>query len=619
MKKLFFLFSIVILSPFAYAKPQPISTIQGDKQISPFEGKVVTVQGIVTARVKNGFYIQTPDGQDDKNPRTSEGILVFTGKEPSEDATIGNLVEVTGMVEEFRPKAEPITLPLTEIKATKATDEIKVISQNNPLPKPIVLTAVDFEANNLQGKIEVLERYEAMRIKINSLTVTAPTNGQNDEKTATSTSDGVFFGVLTGTPRPFRENGIEFFETARLKPAPTVPVFDMNTELLRVDSDAQLGAAAIDVTTGATVKNIVGVLSYEFRAWTILTDTNSSPVVSGNITATAVSAPKENEFTVASFNVERLFDDTDDPAIREVIVTRDAFQKRLQKASLVVREYLKTPDVLGLIEVENLATLQKLADKINADVQAAGKTNFKYEAFLAEGNDIGGIDSSFLVNTARVQVLKAEQFAKDEKHKRPSDDKEFPTFDRPPFLLQAAFKQNGKTLNFTVVVNHLKSLRGVFDEKGDTRVKKKVQAEYLARWTQKFQTDNPKEPLIIVGDLNAFQFSDGLVDVIGTLTGKPAPAAQVLLPTEDLVNPDLTNLAEMIPQTQRYSYVFAGNAQILDHFLVNNAAKKHTARFVYARLNADFPEIYRNDPTRPERLSDHDVPVAYFSIEEAKK
>lgn len=34
----------------------------------------------------------------------------------------------------------------------------------------------------------------------------------------------------------------------------------------------------------------------------------------------------------------------------------------------------------------------------------------------------------------------------------------------------------------------------------------------------------------------------------------------------------------------------------------------------YARSNADFPESFRNDANRPERLSDHDMPVAYFTF-----
>jgi hypothetical protein len=34
------------------------------------------------------------------------------------------------------------------------------------------------------------------------------------------------------------------------------------------------------------------------------------------------------------------------------------------------------------------------------------------------------------------------------------------------------------------------------------------------------------------------------------------------------------------------------------------------SRIHYARSNGDFPEVYRSDANRPERLSDHDMPVA---------
>lgn len=610
-KSVFFSLTLFLsLSFAAFAKPRPISEIQGEKQISPLEGRDVAVQGIVTARVRNGFYIQTPDGQDDKNAKTSEGVLIFTGKEPSSDATIGNLVEVSGTVVEFRPKSEPVTLPITEISIPRGTDGMKVISKNNELPKLVVLTAIDLDA---RGQLDALERFEGMRVKITSLTVTAPTGGRTDEKTAASQSDGTFSGVLTGTARPFREPGIEPFESIAMKTPKTIPVFDGNPELLRVDSDAQLGASAIEVTSGATIKNLVGVLDYQYRSWTLFPDAAASPVVSGNAAAKAVVAAKAGEFTVASANLERFFDDADEPATDEPILTKEAFQNRMKKTSIFVRDYLKTPDVLAVVEMENLSTLKRLAEKINQD---AKNPRVKYEAFIEEGNDVGGIDSGFLVNAARVSVVKTEQFYKTDVYKRPSDDKKVPVFDRPPLLVQAAYKDAEKTLTFTVVVNHLKSLRGYFDADGDTRQKKKVQADMMAQWIQARQTANPNEPLILVGDFNAFQFNDGVVDVIGTLTGKPAPKEQVLLASDDVVNPDLTDLVNFIPREQRYSYVFAGNAQVLDHFLVNEAGKKHAVRFGFARVNADFPESYRSDANRPERISDHDAAIGYFSITE---
>ena len=67
----------------------------------------------------------------------------------------------------------------------------------------------------------------------------------------------------------------------------------------------------------------------------------------------------------------------------------------------------------------------------------------------------------------------------------------------------------------------------------------------------------------------------------------------------------------------RYSFVFDGNAQALDHVLVNSLALSRVTRMAYARSNADFPESLRGDATRPERLSDHDAAIVYFALPSA--
>jgi predicted extracellular nuclease len=101
------------------------------------------------------------------------------------------------------------------------------------------------------------------------------------------------------------------------------------------------------------------------------------------------------------------------------------------------------------------------------------------------------------------------------------------------------------------------------------REKRRAQAEYLARLIQERMTAAPTEPLLVLGDFNAFEFNDGFVDVIGTITGRPAPPDQVVLASPDLVEPDLTDLALTLPPDQRYSYVLDGNAQVLDHILAS--------------------------------------------------
>ena len=104
------------------------------------------------------------------------------------------------------------------------------------------------------------------------------------------------------------------------------------------------------------------------------------------------------------------------------------------------------------------------------------------------------------------------------------------------------------------------------------------------------------------------------MDSIGTIRGATTPPTQVTLASADLVTPDLVNLAELLPASERYSYVFDGNAQILDHAIASMTLLPWVSRVAYSRSNADFAEERRNDPTRPERLSDHDAVIAYLSI-----
>src|SRR5206468_4874257 len=189
-----------------------------------------------------------------------------------------------------------------------------------------------------------------------------------------------------------------------------VPRFAANPERLRVDSDAQPATAPIDVTTGAIVTNLTGPLDYSFRTYTILPDAATVPSFSGNISAIPVPAPTVGEFTVASFNMERFFDTTNDPGISDVALTPTAFNNRLNKASLAIRNVMRTPDIIGVEEMENLTTLQAVATKINNDAVAAMQPNPNYVAYLEEGNDIGGIDVGFLVKTSCVTVIDVTQY-----------------------------------------------------------------------------------------------------------------------------------------------------------------------------------------------------------------
>lgn len=601
-------FSLAINPPPCNPPTHTIAQIQGSGITSPLVGNVETTSGIVTGRRSNGFFMQTPDRSVDADPTTSEGIFIFTTVAPPASAAIGNSVCVKGTITEFIPSTDPNSPSQTEITSPSVT----VLSTGNPLPLPIILTSSNTDP---AGGLYQLEKFESMRVQVNSMTVVAPTQGNKNEATATSVSNGFFYGVITGVARPFREPGVEQPDPLPPGSPATVTRWDANPELIGVGSNS-LGGTAIDVATGAILTNVTGPLDYRSRAYTIDIDPALPPVVSNNgLTFTPIPAQTNDELTVASFNIERFYDDINDPN-GDAVLTTMAYNNRLNKVSLAIRNVLRTPDILGIIEVEKITVLQAIANKVNADAIATGNPNPNYQAYLVEGNDIGGIDVGFLVKTSRVNVVDVTQYGQSTTYTEPSGSTAILN-DRPPLVLRATFAKPGcTTLNpITVIVNHLRSLNGV-DDIGATgtrvRAKRKAQAEFLANLIQQFQTSDPGVNIISVGDYNAFQFSDGYVDIIGTVKGTPTPASQVVLASADLVNPDLTNLLDTYTPAQQYSYSFSGSAQAIDQILVNATLLSKVSRFSAARVDADFPEIYRTDANRPERISDHDGLVAYI-------
>lgn len=588
-----------------------IHDIQGGGSVSPHVGELVATTGVVTGLKTNGFFIQTPDAEVDGDPNTSEGVFVFTSSTPPAAATVGNSVKVTGTVQEYIPSADPYSPPMTELTGSPT---VTLLATGNTLPTPITLTAADTDP---AGSLEQLERYEGMRVHVDSLTVVGPTLGSVSAANATGNSNGVFYAVISGVARPFREPGIQVPDPLPAGSPCCVPRFDGNPEMLQVDSDGQVGGTKLEVTAGASVTSVTGPLDYSYRTYMILPDPGSQPTVVGNHNAIPVPLACPAEFTVASFNLQGFYDTVNDPSTSDSVLTTTAFNNRLNKASLAVRGVLRNPDILGVEEVENLPTLQAIADKINNDALAAGDGNPNYQPFLMEGNDIGGIDVGFLVKGSRVNVVDVVQEGKDATYIDPLNGQPALMNDRPPLILHAAVQPPvGTPYPVTVVVNHLRSLLSVDDPVDGPRVRAKraAQAEFLAGLIQTRQTANPNEPILSVGDFNAYQFSDGYVDVMGTLKGTPAPFDQVVLATNPLVTPVLIELGDFVPADQKYSYVEAGNAQVLDHILSTGNLMSRFDGLFYARNDADFPESYRSDPSRPERISDHDAPVAYFRL-----
>lgn len=598
----------------------PIHDVQGPGAASPLATQPVTTSGIVTARKYNGFYLQAPEAEYDADPATSEGVFVFTSAAPPAQAAVGNRVIVSGTVTEYRSSNVADPASLTEITAPT----VLLSSTGNPLPAPIVLTTT---FPNPTGAYDQLERVEGMRVSAPSVTVIAPTGGSTSEPNATGGSNGKFYATVTGLPRPFREPGIQAPDSAPGGGSiPPIPRWDGNPEVFAIDSDS-LGAAGsgANLSTGAVVQNLVGTLDYFERRYIV--DALLDAPTPG-MSPQAARAPTSQEFTYAAYNVERFFDTVNDPGIGEPVLTPTAFANRLNKLSLGIRDYLRTPDILGLVEVENLSTLQAIATKVNADAVAAGQPDPQYAAYLMEGNDVGGIDVGFLVKSAevaagtpRVEVVAVTQQGASTTWNDPNGGTPLLN-DRPPLQLDAVVHfADGRAFPITAIAVHQRSLIDVeLDTAAGNRVrmKRQAQAAYLAGLIQGLQNADPTRRILVAGDFNAFEFNDGLADVMGTTTGMPSPDNATAVPGDgvDLVDPDLLNLFLEEPADQRYSYTFDGSAQSIDHILVNQALGVAAGNIAldHARINGDFPQTNRSDANSASRLSDHDPAIAYVSV-----
>lgn len=598
----------------------PIHAIQGSGNLSPVVGQQVSTRGIVTGRKSNGFFLQTADADADADPATSQGVFVFTGAAPPADAQSGNALIVSGTVVEYVPAADPGQLSLTEITGPAIT----LASVGNALPTPVQLTT-SFPSPT--GPLDQLERVEGMRVTAASFTVVAATAGNTSEPNATGSSNGQLNLVVTGTPRPFREPGIQAPDPAPGGGSiPPIPRWDFNPELLFSDTDA-LGGPRYDLAAGATLTQYVGPLDYGFRRFSIHQDPTVAPTITQGPAPSAARLPTAEEFTYAVYNLERFFDTVNDGNGAPTL-TATAFANRVNKASLGIRDYLHTPDILGVMETENLSALQAIADKVNGDAVAAGQPSPQYVAYLVEGNDVGGIDVGFLVKTAqvaaatpRVEVVQVQQVGKDTTWTEPSGTVSLLN-DRPPLRMDAIVHfADGRAFPLTAIQVHQRSLNGADTDDADgtrVRAKRQRQAEFLASYIDGLQDADPARRIAVGGDFNAFEFNDGLVDTLGVTTGMPSADNQTAVAGDgvDLLDQDLLNLTLEAPASQRYSFEFDGNVQSIDHILVNQAlgAAAGAVDVDHPRINVDFPEIARSNANSASRLADHDPVVAYFSV-----
>ncbi len=527
--------------------------IQGDGVSSDFQDSLITSsRNIVTLVTDDRFFIQTPPERSDNDPLTSDGIMVYVGDNPP--FQVGDLVTVNGQIQEY--------FDLTEFGPDGLSFSLD--STGIELPTPFTLDA-SIPSSEIQ-LLPDLEKVEGMRVIFNNATSTAPEN--ND-----------LLSISFASQRPFREPGIKYPGISGL------PVWDGNPEVIQLNLNWYSGGASH--STGANVSG-TGVLTFSNGIYQIIPSDLS---ITGERVLQPVRDKQAMEATIGSLNC--------------FVFTHTApdFQARLFKIANYVIDQLKTPDILAVQEVRDLTTLQALADKISEI-----RPDIHYTAYLELGNQSGSfqINNGFLVQ-ATVQDIQISQWAKDEVLSLGGL-----LHDRPPLLLEGTFATSTPT-PIKVLNLHLRSLGGI--EGGNSnfvRTKRWEQSISVANIIRDLQFQN----LVVVGDYNAFQFSDGYVDVLAQLTGEPSLGAE--FPVIEIIEPPLlTNHSLSVAPEEQYSFVFAGNAQILDHCISTPLEDLSINQLQYARGNADNPNDEVNNTFVPYRASDHDGFVLFLGLNDS--
>jgi predicted extracellular nuclease len=563
-----------------------IFELQGSGSATPFAGQGLgTNDNIVTTLAPDGFFIQTPEARSDNDVNTSDGIFVFTGAPPS--VSVGDQVNVRGTVVEFFGFTE-INANSTAVTGSGALPPAVVLDDNVPSPDPMT-SSCDIE----------FECYEGMLVQITGGTVTGP-----NQRFSTDILAEVH--ITAATERTYREPGIEFPGLAGL------PEWDGNPEVFELDPN-KLGLANEAIPAGSHF-DATGVIGFEFGGYELWP---SSLTVYPATLPGAVRTREESEMTVGALNLFRLYDDVDDAPVERIdpetgidygptddtVLDPADYARRLIKFSAYIRNVLMAPDILAVSEVESLVVLQDLADLIKAD-----DASLNYVPYLEEGNDIGGIDVGFLVlDTVEVdavtQLGRFEILSVDDSLLN----------DRPPLLLQARQVSDGSDFPISVIAIHGRSLNSI--ETTRTQQKRFEQAQFVAAQVQALQESDPDINLVVTGDFNAFEFTDSYVDVTGHMKGGFVAAENLVCQTntcDDLVEPDLINQVLIIPQGERYSFIFRGNAQVLDHALTSVGLDELVRDFSYGRGNSDAAVDLINDDSTPLRSSDHDGLVLFM-------
>lgn len=572
-----------------------IHKIQGANHFSPMEGEMVTdVAGVVTVLRSDGFYMQSTEPDDD--PYTSEGIFIETDGVPT--VKVGDAVLVSGKVKEKAPGGSG-TDNLTQTLIDDVT--VAVVSSGNDLPAPIIVgeggripptQVIDNDSNGYvsaetpfdpdEDGLDFYESMEGMLIQINDALVVGPTNAYKEIVVVGDM--GAHAGVLS--------------ELGSL----VIQADDFNPERIILD-DLLVELPYVDMGDYAT-EPIIGVVDFDYGNFKIL-PFESVHFTSGGLTQETATDPGDADvLRIADYNVENF--STKEP-------------ERVAKLADQIVNIMLSPDIIALQEIQDnngapnmdgVAADETYQAIIDAVVGLGGPAYAYINIDPKAGND-GGIsggnirngylyrlDSGLtLVNAPHGDaVTPVEILVQNEKPMLSLNpgriDPENRAFDqsRKPIVVQFLYK--GESL--FLINNHFNSKGGdmplfgkVQPPKLESEAPRVQQAQVVFDFVAALLAVDPTARVVVMGDLNDFQFS---------------PPLEVLK-TDGL----LTDLVETLPVEERYTYVYDGNGQVLDHILVSEALLNAVSEFNILHINSGY-DI-------EQRFSDHEISLATFTIE----
>ena len=105
---------------------------------------------------------------------------------------------------------------------------------------------------------------------------------------------------------------------------------------------------------------------------------------------------------------------------------------------------------------------------------------------------------------------------------------------------------------------------------------------------------------MVTGDFNDFAFEE--------------PGEGAAHPLAIISGTDMTNLVMQTPAAERFTFVFDGNSQVLDHMLVSSSLLAELSAVRIMHFNTPFPASLEDDVTTALVSSDHDPILARFGL-----